>query len=969
MKKLKLFLTSIIFCYGFFSGVSATHFLTSFLRSYDFAGRFSHEYHTELLTRTRESFVYLENKLYTSGFKPGGHVVILGYQEEGIPPYYSLSSRSYIDDEAVVKTAQGFTTPAQNIFGFLTGFLLKDAQWIQEGVKKSTFVHTPARTIDLFNDHAVVLQKHAFKDTFDTLIATRNSIEKALVHDNPKHVFDCLITYWNYLYSKGLNNKFYNTFATQDILFSIDYAQALLQTQAPIKKVFIGPDITYPIELSNCQSQETTHNAQTFVKIAHDYLQPCDGKKTAYIFCSFVDGVGKSTLLNNIKNYSNYGTQYKKYTRCDNSSSQYAHIYEFSDNVLIVDLPAQVSHFTVKPHGKVYANWQTVPHMSQKKYLDILQYLSKQHTILINQAEQIYTSIHNGAQQAIQTPESCFLETALLFTTSLEWIPFEYAGAHYIFAKKNYKDLRVLISLEEAHSTGLKVIDPCMMLFDEGLSLPKHPDAFTEDLVKQLHNAGVETIVFVDFMSMYPRTSRETVRVNFILQYLRLLFGDRYKLNASLYQNFIHREQEIYQLLQTKKEEVAEDLILESVLRYALFQLIQQEASTTIISKSPEELRSVLQEKCTIILKDYTTILEQEIATRINEELVFRHDRYALDRIYHTTTLLSLPLVKIFSDYLTYLFATKVQHSYFKAMWTGLSGTLAAAGKVPYSKNIERRLLLDTQVPVTCLATIPNRCQDITTLTGLTAHIRAQWYALLANILYFELIGNEFFKPVGLENCVPPLVLKPDTEGNFLLLQRWLPIGRQFTIQPQVPMKYHLVDMLGTKKWGVYAGIPHCLEWDNVGTYFGIFAYGYHPYLDEKNTVTHVVELYNHEKIASHEGTLVMPTSELYKRLTECNLWELVYKETRQRPNTTYHMISEHDGRREAIKLWVRTIATLEMILKDTHAHIVVRHNNKDDFIAALYLLEHITLPLYYNIILDKPLFEDYTSVEPVIHL
>jgi len=57
-----------------------------------------------------------------------------------------------------------------------------------------------------------------------------------------------------------------------------------------------------------------------------------------------------------------------------------------------------------------------------------------------------------------------------------------------------------------------------------------------------------------------------------------------------------------------------------------------------------------------------------------------------------------------------------------------------------------------------------------------------------------------------------------------------------------------------------------------------------------------------------------------------------------------------------AAKLFIRLIATLEMVLKDPDSDIIVRYGNREDFKAAVKLLETVTLPTYLGIIFPKPL-------------
>ena len=77
--------------------------------------------------------------------------------------------------------------------------------------------------------------------------------------------------------------------------------------------------------------------------------------------------------------------------------------------------------------------------------------------------------------------------------------------------------------------------------------------------------------------------------------------------------------------------------------------------------------------------------------------------------------------------------------------------------------------------------------------------------------------------------------------------------------------------------------------------------------------------------------------------------------------------ISVNSAQGRAIALWVRAIATLEMLIKDHQSVILVRKGVKEDFAAALKMLERVTLPHYFGIHLDKNLFVDYYAVQPVI--
>src|SRR5581483_3648636 len=160
-----------------FTTESSLEFPTEFIANYDVSKRDTHEYNPYLLKKTRKSFLELEQKLIDEHFKLAGRMCIFGYQEEAFPPYTTNWQRVAIDDEAIVKTHAGISGPTKNIFGFMTGFLLKDGEWLQREWFKNNdpqIIHMCARPIALFSDSALVFQKHAFGKQFDQIVATRD---------------------------------------------------------------------------------------------------------------------------------------------------------------------------------------------------------------------------------------------------------------------------------------------------------------------------------------------------------------------------------------------------------------------------------------------------------------------------------------------------------------------------------------------------------------------------------------------------------------------------------------------------------------------------------------------------------------------------------------------------------------------------------------------------------------------------
>src|SRR5437868_6725408 len=66
-------------------------FLESFTTHYEFnpEGRYTHEYHPFLLQWTAKSLNGLEQRLIGEGLNLSGRIVIMGYEEQAVPQYYT----------------------------------------------------------------------------------------------------------------------------------------------------------------------------------------------------------------------------------------------------------------------------------------------------------------------------------------------------------------------------------------------------------------------------------------------------------------------------------------------------------------------------------------------------------------------------------------------------------------------------------------------------------------------------------------------------------------------------------------------------------------------------------------------------------------------------------------------------------------------------------------------------------------
>ena len=147
-----------------------------------------------------------------------------------------------------------------------------------------------------------------------------------------------------------------------------------------------------------------------------------------------------------------------------------------------------------------------------------------------------------------------------------------------------------------------------------------------------------------------------------------------------------------------------------------------------------------------------------------------------------------------------------------------------------------------------------------------------------------------------------------------------------------------------------------------------------------------------------------MPTSVLYERLEQSAMWKHEWQrmlsqakrngnykkgiekqeqnapQNNQQQNDNYSWLSDlyggnkqnkiktYLGTEEQIptfRLLVRMLSTIEMIIKDPDADIVLRSGDKEYFKAALKLFEKVTLPKYFGILFEQDLFDDYDYVEP----
>lgn len=941
-------------------------FIKSFVTHYDFSpeGRYTHEYHPFLLEKTRASLKQLEDHLQQSGFGCKGRVVVMGYQQEGVASYYPSFSAAILTDEASLSGKRGRVVPAHNIFGFLTGFLLKDANWLQ----KNWYPHKPLlvehilpERVDLFDDHAYIFQKHAFGKDFEVLLQKRDTVEKSIKTGSAHKILEELISFWQRIYNGELKSSAQEVIATSDILFSIDYAKHLCDSFIPVSKIYVGPDITYPIEVLSFQEQAATQAAQYFVRLFSSTLQPQEGKKTAYIFCSFVDGVGKSTLLGNVINWKKHGDAIERYERVDNSSSQKGVLYEYEKDVFIMDLPAQLSHWVSKPDGHVFIDTACVSGISAE-YTDALTEYVQKHVKHLEKAFNDNVSQYKKEGKKPEGALGIYLENYVTGQSREPWIPFVYEGQVALFNAENLVDIRLLVPLEGAHSKGLKIAQPEQMLFTKGLMIPLRFEVFADDVVSQFKKAGVENIVFIDFLSMYPRSSRETVRVNFLLQYLKKVYKDIFSVEKSLYRSFVNREVELYHLLLAYKNDFVMSLALEAVARASLYSIFTQKSSDHLTLITRDQAFDYLKESTEQFLQESGDFLFETVLAKIeSEQNVLR--RYAFDKKYEIFVRFSFTPLYAFSLFMENLFRDRFDTADFSDLWFGIDGEF-----------FKQHSHESVGVALRPLYGVSHACRDSVTLTPVFSTVRGHWYVALANLLKSEESMPGRFHAEEASFFAPPLSIKKGQQQTAVVVQKQFDISDE-KVPYDVKNNLFLFNNYGGYQdscWQVYKDTPYCVEWKNTETFYGIYAFGYlsnkFPYLNKI-----VGDLRGMRIKEGYEDPAVFST-ELVSALDATQAWQLVGGVPSNSTQFVGHnsakknkKISVHSPRGRAIGLWVRAIATLEMIIKDPHAVIITRKGVQSDFIATMRLLEKVTLPRYFGIQLDKPLFADYSKVDPVI--
>ncbi|KKP24885.1 MAG: hypothetical protein SZ59_C0001G0203 [candidate division TM6 bacterium GW2011_GWF2_28_16] len=968
-------------------------FIKKFIKDYGFKprDRYTHEYNSALLDKTAVSLDKLEEELANNNFDLAGRIVITGYEEQAFPSYFYRYKKAYINDEAQEKTNAGWTLKLHNIFGFLTGFLFRDLNFYLNHWNNNILEHVNSNDVEMFRVNSKIIHEHAFANTLNILNSTEFEIIKNLKNNNYKNILKELTKFWTLIYTKDAKIGDNKSASTQDILFSIEYANHLIRSNLPFKKWYFGPDITYPIEISLAQQKEATLHAQKFVTIFSKNLEPINNTPTVYIFCSFVDGVGKSTLLGNIKNYFKYGVNIENYDRVDNSSSQLADIFKLKTNVFIADLPAQVSHFTYKPDGYVYVNAQRELEKDIKDNIEIFinenketleQEFNKKILFtknIINLNGYLAPELNN-----INNPELAFIKNLILIKKEKinNWIAFNFNNNNYLFNKLNTSEIRILTQLSTVQSEGLKNIESEQMLFFEGIRLPLPYNLFMQDLTDKLNNNNIKKVVFVDFTSMYPRSSRENVRINYLIQQMCLL-DKNFDPNLSLYRNFVNDSELLYLLNNNYNyQKILNSLKLETKTRLVLLNLIDKQNRTDITGISIPDITNLINSEFLELNNNNINLLNNYAQEKVILEKNKLEKIYGKTKNYLAIQQLSLNNLLYFSSLITDIYANKITDEELNKIW-----------QKPENINAQ---------DIYSYFKLNKECKDEILLTPFIKKLRSYWYKVIANLFNSKIINEDKIELDSkniIANLVPLFLDYNLNNQEISLISRLYP-KHEDKIKKNKNINFIINSFFDLKETH-YINInnsPYLLDYKQEDTDAGLFNFDNNNFKDKatkesntkKSAITFIVQKYKQDKPIDN----VITTNKLYKKLKDSYIWQREYKkllkkakkqaENNKDNNNNNNNNTKKDTRDKnkqknkkpklkfinpeqipTVQLIIRLLATLEMIIKDPNSDIVVRTNNKKDFKAAIKIIEQVTLPKYFGIINEKEMFEDYDSVEP----
>ncbi|MBL4588381.1 hypothetical protein JKY79_03485 [Candidatus Babeliales bacterium] len=963
-------------------------FVKSFINFYEISneGRFTHEYHPFLLKKTAHSFSDLENILLESGFKTAHRMIIMGYEKAAAPDYFfnpfAVKGES-INDETINKTLFGITQECHDLFGFMTGFLLKNLPTTPQMLTE----HIGNKKIIIFDPRAYRFQQDFCGNLHNFFKQQEQQIHKALFDENHEQFMQTCIDFWNTLYYQNINNKDQHVAGTQDILFTIEHAQHIKDSPIPLKYFFTGSDVTYPINQTTLRSKKATENAQEFVATFSKKLQPINDEKTLYVFRSFVDGVGKSTMLGNIKNWMKYQNNIKKYQAIDNASSQFAEIFQFSEQVFIADLPAQLSHFTYKPDGSVFVNIKNLPDRAYEDHL-IIEHFEKNKKQISDSLKNKIKEFESLSPKDLLSKQSdsqynAYCKNLLLLNIKeIKQIPFLYKNQTFLL-NPDTKEIRLCLPLGQAPSEGLKNSNPEQMIFNQGVRFPFEYQHFLDIFTEQCKETGATQIVFVDFLSMYARSSREVIRINYLIQQIQALF-DQADYQKSLYAGFAsnatllhHFNQKINYL------KISDCFFYETITRASLFNLIDSKIYNRPDPVELSELHNVLKQE----IENQYLPQSKAIIQNIDKKLALTHtmllEQYKDNKEFiHLLSPDLNQLLPLSSKIEKHMKQVSLSH---QNPWKNI-GEVVQERDICQIGECEKIVLMNNGTKMRALFVFdPQKC-ELSLRASLFVLLRKWWIpALISSIAVTDKNGRPSTKQF--KYPVAPLLVKPGLNGLWYVLQKKLHTFENDGIEAleDLPnLKLLNKEPSTHTKYGCWNDNIYIKEWKCTDCSSGIYNWGYS--LSLFNTSQNYPLL-----LDSAFSELIKPSIDAIDTSQTIRLSQ-AYKTLEQRDKYSFFSFCEKEikknlvnpskesknqkkkksqaSSRPEVKIssvnpsliqWTKhacyLITQVARLVPHPQSSLALHLESKEDFFAGLMLTQKILLPEYGHVFFEEPLW------------
>lgn len=1006
---------------------SLSEFQDSFIKHYEFntSGRYAHEYHPFILKKTSQSMSDLEEAFQSTGFKMPGRYVLMGYEEGAFPSFFPRirdCEGFVINDEASFKDPRGWCIQLHNRFGTMTGFLLRSINEACEKQSHKLFEHVRPERVEIFSQGLGMMQKHSFGELSRSMFELESDIFDLAKKEEWRPVFDKLINFWTALYNGEYKTGDKQVAGTQDILFSIENAKFLKSSKLDLIRFYMGADITYPVVVSKLCSKDATANAQEFIKRFSKQLKPMDDKKTLYVFRSFVDGVGKSTLLGNIKNWMQHQDKVEDYEIVDNTSTLDAEIFKFDDDVYIADLPAQMSHFTYKPEGMVWVDVKAVncddfdPEASADYFANNMDALKADYAKLVEKVKGIIAKDGSASKtfSDISKPEQAFVRN-LIILKELDrnvWIPFNFQGKHFLGNLDSPSQVRVFMKIGNARSEGLKNVQAAQMIFSDGVGFPATYQEFVDNLIDRSKDLKIENVVFVDFMSMYSRSSRENIRINYLLQIMGLM-DDKFDPYNTLYRNFVSNSELLAMLVDPRGfESCNKSFLLEVLVRFGLYSMMKEKVGPI------EGVRNFHENDVIEFLKGFLATLTHDEKSGLEKEVTEKSTKETehLQRVYKETkefvNLHSLDLERIyrFSNFVSHFFKNGLKNKRINAIWDNLEGDVVSA--IPRedgwvnNPNYVVELASGRKARLLCVLSEQNR--DPAVISKLLRTIRSAWYMELLNVLLAKDANLETLT-VRTEEFVRqvPVLLKKGPSGRICLIEKFLDMevdeqnGNEFEMRrfsnelyvanycfantaygmfgfgsdistgrySYSDPGYTLTSFLARKKMGATSNKVSKAGpvWDGINRdieFYKGYAIRQNRHNQQEKNKNSKKKGKDNKKSESSELTETLKT--LRRKIEDA------IKDADNRDPAEFDGLSGNKGGMAkpksmmtlsgqfvpAAQIFARFVVTLESIARDLDSSIAVGRE-KEDFFAGLKLVEDVLLSQMFGIVFQAPLFRD----------